>query len=472
MRQAESTHKPVTTASKRLTSKGSLTSRELAFIGIGGIIGAGYFLGVGLPIRTAGPAVLLSFVLGAFIVAQVVGSLASMAVNEPVEGSFKVYADEYMGSFAGYIQGWVYYVSSVLTISSEAVASAIFTKLWLPHIPLWAMSGTYAFFVLLVNAFGIKNFGRVESAMSAVKISALIGFIIFAVFVLFAGGFNAVKVHSQPWGINQLVHQPFFPHGFSGFLQSMLIVIFAYAGIGVFGTAAGQAKNGKMIDRAAVWTVGSLLILYLASVFLVLALEPWFTLNTSTSPFVVVLERSGIPVLATVFNGVILIASFSVMAGSVFSANEILRSLSADREAPQVANRENARGTSTGALWITAGATALALVVSNILPSNVYNFLISASSFFTFLNWFLILWTFLRWRKVQLDSPFMSVLSFGKPFTTYVTMLLIVVLAGYALIQHDQRIGFYGFLTVMVILGLFYVLFRKQMISASPAKSR
>lgn len=453
-------------ASREGNNKGSLTARELAFIGIGGIIGAGYFLGVGLPIRTAGPAVLLSFVLGAFVTSQVVGSLASMAVNEPVEGSFKVYADEYMGSFSGYLQGWIYYVSSVLTISSEAVASAIFTKMWLPHLPLWMMSGAYALLVFLVNAFGIKNFGRVESVMSAVKMAALLGFIIYAALVLFGSGFSpAAGGAGQSPGIEQFVKQPFFPHGFSGFMQSMLIVIFAYAGIGVFGTATGEARDGKTIDKGALWTVASLLFLYLASVFLVLSIEPWSNMNTSASPFVVALQRSGIPVIATVFNAVILIASFSVMAGSVFSANQILASLGTEREAPGVTTERGRNGTGYGALWITAGATAVSLLVSNVLPSNVYNFLISASSFFTFLNWFLILWTFLRWRKSQSAKSFMSLLSFGKPFTTYLTMLLIVVLAGYALVEPDQRLGFYGFLIVLAGLAGSFLFVRKRIVT-------
>lgn len=446
--------------------KGSLTSRELAFIGIGGIIGAGFFLGVGLPIRTAGPAVLLSFVLGAFITAQAVGSLASMAVNEPVQGSFKVYADEYIGPFVGYLQGWIYYVSSVLTISSEAVASAIFTRMWLPHVPLWAMSVVYAAFVFLVNAFGVKGFGRVESVMSAVKTAALLGFIIYVGLILIAGGFSPDGANSsRGGGIQQWIQQPFFPHGFSGFMQSMLIVIFAYAGIGVFGTATGEARDGKTIDRGAVWTVAALLFLYLVSVFLVLTIEPWSKLNTSASPFVVALTRSGIPAVATVFNGVILVASFSVMAGSVFSANQILVSLGRGNEAPRFSTKVNKKGTGVGALFLTASATALTLVIANVLPSNVYNFLISASSFFTFTNWFLILWTFLRWRKTTSETTFVSVLSVGKPATTYLTMLLILVLSGYALTEHDQRLGFYGFLVVLAMLTGLFFLFRKRMLA-------
>lgn len=447
---------------------GSLSATELAFIGIGGIIGAGFFLGSGLAIRTAGHAVLLAFILGAFITGQVTGSLTSMAINDPREGSFKAYADAYLGRFTGFVQGWLYYVSSVLTISSEAVASAIFTKMWVPHMPLWAMAAAYALLVLLVNAFGIKNFGRVESLMSAVKIAALLGFIVYAALLLFSGGFADGGNKSQVPSLSKFTLQPFFPHGINGLMQSMLIVIFTYAGIGVFGTAVGKAKDSQAIDRGAMWTVLSLAFLYITSIFFVITIEPWSNLGTTVSPFVVALQDTGVPVLVTFFNAVILVAAFSVMAGSIFSANQILISLAKEQEAPRWISGKTPGGAQLWALGITTGAIALALLVSNLLPANVYNFLISASSFCALFNWFVILSSFLRWRRHS-NHAFMSKLAFGQPMSTVVTMILLVVLAGYALSQHDQRLGFYAFLAILFGIITLYMLFRKRMVSKAPS---
>ena len=85
--------------------KGALGVPQLILIGVGGIIGAGFFLGAGLPIRTAGPAVLIAFLLGAIVTAQVAGALTSLAVYQPVKGSFMVYTQEYIGNFAGFLEG-------------------------------------------------------------------------------------------------------------------------------------------------------------------------------------------------------------------------------------------------------------------------------------------------------------------------------------------------------------------------------
>lgn len=458
---------PLGSGQKEGPRANSLSSTELAFIGIGGIIGAGFFLGSGLAIRTAGHAVLLAFVLGAFITAQVTGSLTSMAIHSPQEGSFKAYADAYLGQFVGFLQGWLYYLSSILTISSEAVAAAIFTQMWIPNVPLWATAAVYALLVLLINAFGIQNFGRVESLMSTVKIAALLGFIIYAGILLFSGGVPSTGSNNHVSVFTQFRSQPFFPTGFNGLMQSMLIVIFTYAGIGVFGTAAGKAKNNQAIEKGAMWTVLSLAFLYITAIFFVMTLEPWSNLGTSASPFVIAIQNTGMPLIVTLFNAVILVAAFSVMAGSIFSANQILVSLANEQEAPRFIRHKGPGGRQTWALAVTTGAIAIALLVSNLLPENVYNFLISASSFGALFNWLVILASFLRWRR-QTHQAFVSKLAFGQPISTILTMILIVTLAGYALFQHDQRLGFYAFVSISGGVIILYLLVRKRLTLKTP----
>lgn len=442
-------------------SNQSITFRGLIFVGVGGIIGGGFFLGCGLPIRMAGPAVLLAFVIGGLITAQVIGALTSIAVNHPVKGSFAAYANTYLGHFAGFLQGWTYYLTGILTIASEAVAMGIFTQLWLP-VPVWLSATIYSVLIVLLNAFGLKNFTRVESVMSAVKIAALVGFIIYAVILALSFWFG-----TNPGGLtgfsqvtSATAGHGFMPTGFRGLAQSMLIVIFAYAGIGVFATAAAEIKNPAKIDSAALWTVVILSVLYIGSIALLLCLIPWNQVNTSTSPFVSALDKAGIRWFGAIFNGVILVAAFSVMAGALYSANQVLYSLGTNREAPRFVTKVSRRGTELGAFCVTVGCIAITLTVSLLLPANVYNFLVSASSFFTFFNWFVILWTFLMWRKhTHEDDKFTSRLAFGQPASTVITMVVLLVLAGYALFQPDQRLGFYASLAIGLVVSLCYYCF-------------
>ena len=449
---------------------GTLTLSELILIGVGGIIGAGFFLGCGLPIRMAGPAVLLSFLIGALLTAQVTGVLTSIATHHPVEGSFKVFADMYIGPFAGYMQGWVYYIASVLTIASEAVAMGVFTKVWWPGIPLWVSSLVFSAVILLINALGVQNFGRVESFMSIVKIAALAGFIAFVAVLLLGGHGTAtgVAIFGAATGTASTGHVPafigrFFPHGVSGVLQSMLVVVFAYAGIGVFATAAPQVRDPRVIDRGALWTIVLLAALYIAAIGLLLLVEPWQTVSTRISPFVLTMERAGGSLWAGVFNAAILVASFSVMAGSVFSANRILHSMGMDREAPRFVARLSKSGVPLGALACTAGGISLAIGAAYVLPSVIYNLLISASSFMTFFYWLLMLWTFLSWRRTEEGRESRkSILAFGQPYSSVASMLLIVLLSGYALLQRDQRLAFYVFLLLTALVAISYAVVEKH----------
>jgi len=438
-------------------ARNGLSVRGLTLIGIGGIIGAGFFLGCGLPIRTAGPAVLVAFLFGGLITAQVIGALTSMAINHPTQGSFQVYAEMYLGRFAGYLQGWTYYLTSVLTISSEAVAMAVFVKLWLPHLQTVLLAAGFAAIIVAINAFGLKSFERIESIMSVLKIGALIGFIVYGIvlFAVFRGHAGSINLGATP--MTRAAGGSFVPHGWAGVLQSMLIVIFAYAGIGVFASATAEVKHGRDIDKAALWTIALLTGLYLASIALVLWFVPWQRINTSASPFVAAITANGSVVFAAIFNGVIMVAAFSVMAGALYSANRILVALGHSHDAPRFVTFQSRQGTAWTALLLSAILIAVALGVSAILPANVYGFLVSASSYFTFLNWFLILLSFIRWQaRRDTLHQFTSILSFGKPVSTWLTAIVLVGLAAYGLFQRDQRMGFYAALAIAGILSIIY----------------
>lgn len=441
--------------SKERKKSGSLRTGGLVLVGIGGIIGAGFFLGCGVPIQAAGPAVLLSFLLGGLITSQVTGALTSIATRHPVEGSFKVYADHYIGPFAGFMEGWVYYLTGVITIASEAVAMGVFTKVWLPSLPLWISSLAYSGIIILINAFGVRSFNRVESFMTVVKVAALVGFIVFAVLTI-TGVLHHASVQATSPTMTSYA-SPFFAHGFSGVMQSMLVVIFAYAGIGVFATAATKVDNPQTIERGAGLTVLVLTLLYIVSIALLLWIQPWQSISTDTSPFVLAIRQHGVGWMSDLFNAAILIASFSVMAGSVFSSAQILSSLGTAREAPAFVSKTSKRGVAYGALLFTAVGIGCSIGAAYLLPANVYNFLISASSFMTFFYWVLMLWTFLRWRKTdEGKTSRASLLAFAAPYGTWITIVFIIVLTAYALFDPSQRIAFYAFLAVVVVLAVSY----------------
>jgi len=438
---------------------GSLSLAGLIFVGVGGIIGAGYFLGIGLSIQQAGPGILVGFLIGAVIMSQVLGAITSLAVNHPVAGSFRAYAQEMFGPFLGYFQGWLYWLSSLLTVSSEAIAMAVFARVFVPHWPIWLLAFVFTAVVILLNAFGISAFTKIESLLAGFKIVALVGFcaIVLLVGLSVIGGAGVHLEYLTARG-------GFLPHGLFGVLQSMLIVIFAYAGIGVVATAATELRHPDDAGRAAIWVVLGLVVLYVGSLFALLITVPWWALGTSTSPFVYALSAMHVQFVADLFNVIILIAAFSVMAGALFSALLILRNMAHVHEAPHVLG-SRARGWSYLGLAVTSLVSLLAIGVSYILPSQVYSYLISASSYFTFFNWVVILLAWRSWaqREVQARRPFFrSAWLKGGSVALWATIIAIVTLAAFSLGDASQRMGGVAALVLSILVVCGYPLARRS----------
>ncbi|MCY0902346.1 MAG: amino acid permease [Firmicutes bacterium] len=447
---------------------GTLSLAGLIFVGVGGIIGAGYFLGIGLSIQQAGPGILVGFLIGAVIMSQVLGAITSLAVNHPVAGSFRAYAQEMFGPFLGYFQGWLYWLSSLLTVSSEAIAMAVFARVFVPHWPVWLLAFVFTAVVILLNAFGIRAFTKLESLLAGFKIAALVGFcaIVLLVALSVIGGAGVHLEYLTARG-------GFLPHGLFGVLQSMLIVIFAYAGIGVVATAATELRHPADAGRAAIWVVLGLVVLYVGSLFALLITVPWWALGTSTSPFVYALSALHVRFVADLFNVIILIAAFSVMAGALFSALLILRNMAHVHEAPRVLG-SRARGWSYVGLAVTSLVSLLAIGISYILPSQVYSYLISASSYFTFFNWVVILLAWRSWaqREVKAQRPFFrSAWLKGGPAAVWATVVAIVALAAFSLGDASQRMGAIAALLLSILVACGYPLARRSRVESSDSTS-
>src|SRR5471032_162874 len=114
-----------------------LSERQIAMIGIGGAIGTGLFMGSGIAIGYAGPAVLISYAIAALIAVIMVFSLAEMAVAHPSAGSFGTYAEMYLNSWAGFVVRYTYWVIEVVTVGGEAIAVGIYMGFWFPGVPVW-----------------------------------------------------------------------------------------------------------------------------------------------------------------------------------------------------------------------------------------------------------------------------------------------------------------------------------------------
>ena len=372
-----------------------LNAYSFAGLGIGSIIGSGFFLGSAIPIQQAGPSVILAFLLCGFLFSQVLGAITSVSVNRPVTGSFKVYAEQFMGKYFGFLTGWVLFCSSILTVSSEAIAAGIFLRYWFPQVPLAPLSCLVMVLVIFINRLNTENFGLVESGMAAVKIFAVLFFIISGFHFLASNG-----IAERPSPFQNL--QTFFPNGILGFLQSTLVVIFTYAGVSTIALAASKVDQPrKNIPKATiVMAVGTILI-YTITTFLIICIIHWNSVDTKLSPMVQALNHMGFNWASSLINAVVFVAALSVMVGSYFGSMQVLASLSEAGEAPPIFNRTTAQGFFHNA-WVLCGILSfLVAAASFLVSSKLFNYLISASSFFTFYNWTIIILIYWRWLRFR-----------------------------------------------------------------------
>ena len=436
--------------------QGRLGAFSLAGLGLGGIIGAGYFLGSGLAVREAGPSVTLAFLLGGIVMMQVLGAMTSINVNRMEPGSFRVYVEEFLGPYTGFLLGWAVFTSSVLGIGSEAIAMAVFTHYWFPHMPLPILATLFIVIIILLNMMNMKYFGRIESGMAAVKALALLAFVLL-------GGY-ALLAHSSFRPQNPFSgSSAFFPRGVVGLLQSMLVVIFCFSGISAVAMAGTKVSRPRVeIPKATRYMSLGAIGLYMMSMLVLVMITAWNTVSINKSPFVHALDVIGIGWAASGMNVIILLAAFSVMAASYYASIELIVSLSLAGKGPSFFLQHSQQGFYRNA-WLAVAAGGLLIVgMSFLLPSSFYNYLVSASSYFTFLNWTLNLVTYLIWRKKRRENEaFESKLIWGRP-GAYGTIFAILVLFVMSLRVEDFRMGFFAATGFTAIISLAYMVWLRR----------
>src|SRR5215469_7358917 len=378
----------------------SLSARRLTMIALGGAIGTGLFLGSGFAISLAGPAVLLSFAVGALIALLLMGCLAEMTVAHPTSGSFGAYAEYYLGPLAGFLVRYAYWTSIVLGVGTEVTAVALYMHFWFPASPGWPWIVGFSALLVLVNARSVNIFGAIEYWFSAVKVTAIVLFIVLATFIVFrapgtlAGATGAAGFH------HYTAHGGFLPHGVWGAWVAVIVAIFSYLSIEMIAVAAGEAAQPEIaVMRAFRATVARLILFYLLTLALILAIVPWTAAGVDESPFVKVMRALQVPAAAGIFNLVILIAALSAMNSQLYITTRMMFSLSRAGYAPRRFGILNRRGVPVPALLLSSLGIALATLMSVLAPKSAFVLMIAISSFGAMFTWMMIFVTHYAFRR-------------------------------------------------------------------------
>ena len=375
----------------RPTLHRSLTAAQLSMIAIGGAIGTGLFLGSGFAIQLAGPAVLLSYLLAGLVALALMGCLAEMTVAAPVAGSFGGLAAVYLGPFAGFVIRWCYWSAVVLAVGTEVTAVALYMGWWFAAVPGIVWIAGFSAALVAVNLAPVGWFGRVEYGFSAIKVAAILAFLLLGTAFLVRGGTGLAHLHDVGG---------FAPHGAWGVWQGVIVAVFSYLSVEMIAVAAGEAVDPeRAVVRAFRATIARLLLFYLGSLLLMLAILPWTAAGTATSPFVTVTAATGVPYAAGVINAVVLVAALSAMNSQLYTASRMLWSLAEAGQAPAALGALSPAGVPRRAVWVSSAGIAVATAVFVLAPGGALPLMIGVSMFGALVTWALIFATHAAFRR-------------------------------------------------------------------------
>lgn len=420
------------------SAKGSMAWWQLSLLGIGCTLGTGFFLGTSMAIHKSGPAVLIPFLLAAICTYIVYDALVKMSVENPDKGSFRTYAKQAFGRWAGFSNGWVYLISELLIMGSQLMALGIFTKFWFPALPLWVAASIYAAIGLVVILTGMKGFENFQNIFGALKAAAIIMFIIVAVFIIMRG------TPSTTMASLQANYEAFFSQGLKGIWLGLLYAFYAYGGIEVMGLMVIDLKNPKEAPKAGRIMLIVITVIFIIAIALALALVTWKDFSIDKSPFITALQGYHIPYVADIFNGVLIIAGFSTMVASLYAVITILTTLAEDHDAPAVLAKKGKMKVPFPALLFLTSGLVITIVIGFLMPEKIFEYLITAAGLMLIYNWLFILVTY--WKLMELTK-------WGH-VKNGMGMLLIALTVSGTLGEKTSRLGFYVSLLFIVLISV------------------
>ena len=414
----------------------ALKQRHMTMISLGGVIGAGMFVGSRVVIQSAGPASALSFLLTGALVVMVMRMLGEMASAMPAVGSFYEYARRALGVGAGFVTGWMYWYFWVIVVAIEAVAGADLIRFWIPAAPEWALCLALLTIMTLSNLVSVRAYGEFEFWFASIKVAAITLFLIF-------GGAYVLGLWPgfHPHVDNLWSHGGFAPNGLLPVLTGAVAATGFYFGAEIVTIAAAEAQEpAKSVAKATNAVIGRVLVFYVGSIVLIVAIVPWNAAGMTT-PYVSALKVIGLPAAADVMNLVILSAVLSALNSVLYASSRILFALTRNGDAPKGLAYVNKRGVPVPAILIGTLFGYAAVVMSFVSPGVVFAFLINSYGTVALFVYMLIALSQLRLRRrLEAEAPGrLTVRMWFFPYLTYASLIAMgAVLAAMAFIP-DQR---------------------------------
>jgi L-asparagine transporter-like permease len=433
----------------------SLKGRHLTMISIGGIVGAGLFVGSSTSIIAGGPAAFISYGICGLLILMVMRMLAEMATALPQVRTFTEFARAGLGPGAGFVVGWLYWYFWVLTVPVEAIAGARILQSWIPLPPLPIGLGLMTV-MTGVNLMSARSYAEFEFWFASIKVAAIIVFIVIA--ASYAFGWTAP--HGSTFG-NLVSHGGFTPRGWIAVLAAVPTVFFAMTGAEITTIAAAEsAEPDKAIARMSSAVIWRILTFYVLSVFLIACVVPWDQVRSGESPFTLALNAMHVPWAGAIMSVIILTAVLSCLNSAFYVASRVLFVLADRGDAPQLLVKLNSRRVPVASVMIGAAAGYLGIIAATEAPQAVFDFLVSSSGALIVYVYMLTALSqiVLRVRRQRAGGPPPPIAMWWFPVLSVLTIAaMAAVLIAMAFTPGLQRDFNASCLTLAVAIGAYWV---------------
>jgi len=438
----------------------TLRPRHVTMISIGGIIGAGLFVGSSAAIAATGPAIVLSYLLTGILILLVMRMLGEMAVALPNVRAFTEFARTGLGPWAGFVAGWLYWYFWIITVAVEAIAGANILHAWMPMLPSWQFGLGLMAVMTGVNLMSARSYGEFEFWFSSIKVSAIIVFIALA--AAYAFGWTS---HQGPTFANLTSHGGFMPKGILTVLAGAVTVFFALTGAEITTVAAAESQEpSRAVARMSTTVIVRILTFYVFSIILILCVVPWDSIRVGESPFTLALTTMNFSWASTAMSVIILTAVLSCLNSAFYVCSRVLFLLAEHGDAPQWLVQLNHRRVPTRSVWIGSAAGVVGVLAATFAQQTVFAFLVNASGALMVFVYTMVALAQIRLRRERerAGAPVPALRMWLFPWASYAAIVgMLAILVAMALTPGQAK-DLYFSLVTLVFACVAYLVVRSR----------
>ncbi|AKE41719.1 gamma-aminobutyrate permease-like transporter [Corynebacterium kutscheri] len=416
-----------------------LKTRHLTMMGLGSAIGAGLFLGTGVGIQVAGPAVLIAYIIAGALIVCVMQMLGELAAARPSSGSFAEYARQAFGHWAGFSLGWLYWFMLTMVLGAEMTGAAAIIGAWFNVAP-WIPALICVIIFAVINLAQVEGFGEFEFWFAFIKVAVIIGFLIIGVLLIF----GLLPGHSYI-GTDIFASSDFMPNGIAGVAAGLLAVAFAFGGIEIVTIAAAESRDPKTAIatavRSVIWRIS---FFYIGSVLIICFLLPYSQISgaesAAESPFTMVLSQANIPGVVGFMELVIVLSLLSAFNAQIYATSRMVHNFAQRGDAPKIFSMTNVSGVPIFAVLLSMVFAFASVGLQYWNPPGLLTFLLNAVGGCLIVLWLIVTLAHIKLRpELKQNNELATIRMWGYPWLSWLTFLGLVALTILMLFDPSSR---------------------------------